>query len=79
MDYVVITSYIILVLIQPQVLSEAARFLLTRYDKSKPDLERIASSSFSFSTAFDVYVGSFSVLKQVDAVGKRLSSLHSTR
>ena len=49
------------------------------YDKSNPAFERIDKSNFSRSFAFDEYVGSFSILKQVDADGRRESSLHSTR
>jgi hypothetical protein len=52
---------------------------LSPHDKSNPALDRMDMMSLSHMTRCDEYVGSFRMLKQVDAVGKRLSSLQFTR
>jgi hypothetical protein len=44
------------------------------YDKSKPELLNIDTSSFSRMILSLEYVGSLSVLKHVDALGSRSAS-----
>jgi hypothetical protein len=51
---------------------------MNNYDKSKPAFDLIAVNNLSFNIFLLLYVGNFNMLKHVDAVGNRESSLHST-